>query len=254
MTAVDASKTPLSIWGTPGETHEIPPGSQAYDLKDSKFVMNVGNNQDALFNIQDGATVLNLAGLHGSFQVVGNSTNPLTPPLDWTSFHDGSGDPALFIMEFGAQIRNEGSVPMMIVPDNCFLIFASLYGGGIAQSVIPPAPVISMGDNSILLLTCVASSIELQLDFVSGPATANIGGQHDGCLAPPPPGGLPSFFGSIFNLPFAIAGGAGPTTFRPQGAFGPLRHGLQYNDTDLNLPIWWDAIAMGWYDADHNPV
>lgn len=252
MTAVSVSKTPLAIWGTPGQVHEIPSSGTPYDMKNSKFVMNVGDNEGARFNIQDGATVMNLVGLQGSFDVVGNSTNPTTPSLDWSLFHNLTGGPAPFIMEFGANIRNEGSAPMIVMPDNAFLIFASLNGGGIGQSMIPPAPVIAMGQNGILLLTCVGSSIQLQLDCISGPATCNIGGQHDGCLIPPPPGALPSYAGGIFNLPFGIAAGEGPTSFRPIGAFSPLRHGTQYFDTDINLPIWWDAVAMNWYDANHN--
>ena len=65
----------------------------------------------------------------------------------------------------------------------------------------------------------------------------------------PPPGALPNYFGGLVNAPFGHAGGAGPTSFRPVGAFGPLLDGVSYWDTTIQKAIWWDAVALVWRDS-----
>lgn len=90
-------------------------------------------------------------------------------------------------------------------------------------------------------------------NLISGPLGSIALLEHDGSINFP----LVSqslFMGSWINAPFGVAGGAGPTSFRPDssGMVLPLSVGCMYFDTDLGYPIWWDGTA--WVDSSGTPV
>jgi hypothetical protein len=61
----------------------------------------------------------------------------------------------------------------------------------------------------------------------------------------------PNFVGSIDHVALTVAGGSGPTAFRPSVFVAPP-DGCAYFDTSLGvqgLPIWWSAAAGFWVDA-----
>lgn len=249
MLAVENSNAPLTIFGSKGETHVVPRNSTPYELKDSVFEFPLGDNSTSIISIEDGATLRNCSGGTGAFTFRGNPS--VTPCFTWRAFDPdviGSGQPAIFLQQFGNVLSNNGSVPMVQTPDNSFLVYAGRYGGGFVSG--SGAPAISLGNLGFLLLTALGAFAELYNDAIIGGGTCTLGIQHDGCAIDPAPF-LPNYLGFIGNIPFGKAGGAGPSSFRPLPLFGPLPVGLTYVDTTVATakPLWYDGVA-NWLDVN----
>lgn len=244
MSFIETINRPAHIYFTPGTTYTVPANSTPYNLKNSIIEFPLGDASSSSINVEDGATLLNLSQGHGAFGLIGNSTDPSKPTLDFSSFSNGF---AVYLQQFGNYLSNLGSSPMIIVPDNCFFVLAERYGGGINPA--NTTQVIQIGDNSTALLTVIGSPMQLPDDSIVGLSSSTIIFQQDGSMTSFRDLNLPSFSGSIFNFPFGSNAGRGPTNFRPLPLLGPITTGTVYYDTDLQRPIWYDATNDKWLDA-----
>lgn len=234
MQVIDSINSPLDIWLKLGEIYNIPANSLPYNMKNSRFMAILGSNCDV--NIENGATLLDCAGCQGPVVFIGNSTNPLYPSFDYSLFATGASA-AVFLGQYGGYLRQLGTSPMVIVPDNNFFVFAEEYGGGIDSGSIPGQEIIRLGNFCVILITQIGVTGQYTANCITGPASANMGIQHDGCGIAPTP--IPNFLGNIFNIAFGRDGGAGVSAFRPLPIFSPLIDGLNYWDTTVNKALWW---------------
>lgn len=247
---IQASKRPITVNLSPGQEYTIPNTSSEYYLKNCVFKAQLGDASSCVVNIDDGATLYDLAEGQGAFTLVGYSSDNSRPSLNFTSFNDGVG---IYLQQFGNYLMNKGSSPMIVVPDNSLFVIAARFGGGVDQfgSV---GNVIRLGSNCTLLATVIGSPIILPEDCVFGDSSTVMIFQQDGSMISPRSLSLPNFNGTYVNAPFGNDAGRGQTIFRPLGVFGALTTGTMFFDTDLIKPIWYDEGSNKWYDASGSGV
>ena len=247
MAIIEASDDPQTIIASSNVSYEIPPNSTPYNLKGAKLVCPLGDASSTFINIQDGATLLDLSGIEGAATIIGNSTDRDYPSLNYSNFISSSGV-AVFLQQFGNYLRNDGTEPMIIVPDNNLFVLAQRFGGGI--DLTSNVPVIQLGNNCTFILGNIGSSSRVPTNSIVGPATVNMIIQQDGSFDSNILNNLPGFLGAFINAPYGADGGSGPSSFRPLPILYPyLNIGTKYFDTDLTppKPIWWDGTQ--WVDA-----
>jgi len=245
MQRIDAAGGQCEVLLRPGLTYSIPASAERYPFRHSVFRTPVAINIEV--HIEDGATLLDCDGIIGSGQLFAYATDDTKPAFAFSAFDDPGGSPGIFLGQFGGGIKQQGTAPAIIIPDNKFFVFAGAQGSPFLSGGLPNQEMIRLGDNSILLLTTISSPANTPDGAITGPVTSAIAIQHDGSGRVPAL--LPDFFGNTFNVPFGNDAGAGPTTFRPFGVFGPVLDGARYYDTTLFTALWWDATGMQWRDA-----
>lgn len=241
---VDRTKSPVMINVIDTDvTHVIDDDA---DLHNSWIVSPAGFPGAPLVRVVDGVQLTNLAKLSGGFQFETVST--ARAPLLFTP---EPGDISAFLADYGTTIINSGSVPMFSVPDGEFFAF-----GFTASASVSPgtAPVVNLGNGSVLILRAFNTGLTIDPGFVSGPASAVIGIQQDGTYPLPFPPGYPLFAGTTFNCPIGVVGGTGPTALRPFPLFGPLAEGVIYTDLDIVPPRPIFLRSGVWYNMDGTPV
>ena len=164
-----------------------------------------------------------------------------SPKLTWTD--PGPGNAKVFFTAFGGGLRNDGSVPVIVMDPSTFLIIGSLLGaGGISPGA---SPAVRMQTGCVLVGVALSNSTgnyPIPADSVtSDDNTALLGFAHDGWFRGFPL--MPGFTGTMVNIAFTQDGGSGPTAARPVALFGPINPGTFYWDTDLGREIVWDGAA-----------
>lgn len=248
MERVSATKTPCQIVLRIEDTYHIPASSTPYALRFSIFEMPVGAGVEV--HIDEGATLLDCGGAEGPVVFKGYSSDTATPSFHYTVFDTPTGAPGVLLLQFGATLKQQGTSPMVIVPDNLMLVLAARYGSPFDPGGLPNQETVRLEGTGILLLTSIGTLPNIPDDYISGGASSLIGVQHDG--SGKYPANQSNFLGSAFNLPLANFGGSGPSAFRPSGFFGPTPEGCSYFDTDVGLPIWYRSAQ--WVDAAGNVV
>ena len=248
MVRLEGIKTPAEIWLPVNETFTIPADATRYALGGTRFVGRLGGAVEV--DIEDGATLLDCGGSYSTVILRGFTTSDQRPSFDYSAFYSGTLGAGLFLGDFGGYWKQQGSAPLVVVPENAFFVFAARNGGGIDQGGIPGQEVIRMADLSTLILACLGSPFSMTDNFLIGPGSATVLVQHDGSAQYPDPAThIPGFSGLVVNAPFGKFGGSGPSAFRPLPALGPLQDGLQFYDDDLKKPIWWNLGGLIWLDA-----
>jgi len=227
--AVDDSDTPITVWLVEGGVYQIPSG--VYDVRGMSIEAPRNANLRASLTLTDGAHVKNLGSLNGAVQCFGNSS------ADCLSFDGNFG--FLRVTDL-ASIENQTTTPMIVVtPGNTIAIHLVLLAA--LRGIVVNA---TGGIFGIV----VNEGAEFDDGFATGAPGAAFAYIHDGSiLFPTSPG-----FGTIVNIPFGQDGGYGPTTFRPQGLFQPVKTGCAYWDTTLGKMIWYNGTI--WVDAAGVPV
>lgn len=248
MDRVAASKTSCKIGLRIGETYHIPSSSDYYPLNFASFEMGVGAGTEV--HIDEGATLLDCGGAEGPAVFKGYSSDAEYPSFHYSVFDNPTGAPGVLLLQFGATLKQQGTSPLAIIPDNLMLVLAARYGSPFDPGGLPNQETIRLEGTGILLLTTIGTLPNIPDDYISGGASSLIGVQHDG--AGKFPANQSAFLGSAFNLPLGNFGGSGPTGFRPSGFFGPTPEGCSYFDTDVGLPLWYRGAQ--WVDAAGNVV
>lgn len=226
------------------------------DLHGSWFAVPIGGTT---LSIADGTQLRNMGG--GAFGgasgigIEGNSTG-LRPALDWDAGTPGS-PLALLGSLYGGGFRNDGTAPMIVVPDGAFFVMSFAFGGGV-QDGAHGAPVVSLGAGSVCLM---AEAFNVGLPnattWLAGPASSTLGVENSGfdfdLIAT-----WTSFLGTTLNIPIGSGGASGPTAFRPVPVFGPLTAGTWYFDKSLaaglGKPVYWTLAGGGQFvDATGTP-
>jgi hypothetical protein len=199
--------------------------------------------------IADGAQLRNLGGNVGGcvrgVVLVGTSTGGgVTPPLDWDVI--GVHPNGFLIASGGGRIRNDGTVPMAIVPNGRRMQVGTIWNGFLQDGAFS-APIVQLG---------VGSGLFVPLQYASpgniGPtvfgsvdASSTIDIENDGGFDFTAVASWTNFTGTVVNTAFDLQGGAGPTAYRPINT----SNGVKYFDTDLGLPIWWSDTLVAWVEA-----
>lgn len=217
----------------------IPAGR--WDLEGtSATTLGYGDSTTNTIYIEDGAVLLNPGEMFRSVRVVARSSAPV---VEFVGLPDGKV-PVIYAAN-GASFKNEGSVPCYTVAADKFVVLA-LSNAAVEQGTTPVIYVESGG--TLLARSIQGSTID------PAAISCDVGGTiifaHDGNALFPVE--WPGVAGSILNQPAGIAGGSGPTAFRPSEVIGPLSAGCLYYDKDLGKPIWWSGVE--WVDATGTAV
>lgn len=248
MVRLEGIKTPAEIWMPVNEVYKIPSNSSRYPMGNSRFAGRLGGAVEV--DIEDGATLLDCGGSYSTVILRGFTTSDQRPSFDYSAFYSGTLGAGLFLGDFGGYWKQQGSAPLVVVPDGSFFVFAARNGGGIDQGGIPSQEVIRLSDLSVLIMACLGSPFSMTDNFLTGPGSATVLVQHDGSAQYPDPASFtPGFSGQMFNVPFGKFGGSGPSSFRPLPVQLPLQDGLVYYDDDQKKPIWWNGNGQVWLDA-----
>ena len=244
-------KTPCSITIMLGESYSIPASDEKWELKNSVFETAVGAGTE--IEIEDGATLRDCGGGVGPVVFKGFSSNEDHPSFDYTLFGANPlGGPGVLLLQFGAVLKQQGTSPMVIVPPDRMVVLAARYSSPFDPGSLPNQQIVKLNGTAILLLTTIGTSPNIPDDSIGGDALSIIGVQHDG--AGKYPYNQSAFNGSVANLPLGANAGAGPTSFRPAGGFGPIPDGCYYYDLTLRKPLWWKSSTSEWLDYNGDPV
>jgi len=232
--AVQDSDTPITAWLVEGAAYTVPPGS--FDLRGLVFEAPRNINARATLTLTDGALIRNPGALNGAMYCYGQSSSPCI------AFDSDFG--FLRVSDI-ATIQNLGTAPMIeLAAGKVIVLKLELLASLIGHVVNATGGILGV----------VVTELGLQIDdgFATGAGGAGLGFVHDGSLFFPTVAG----FGSVVNIPMGQDGGYGPTSFRPQGLFQPVKTGCAYWDTTL-LPapgkmIWFNGTL--WVDATGTPV
>jgi hypothetical protein len=245
-----------------------PSPADVYNMKGSRLVSPLGPHDNLICQIRQSATLHNLAGISGGLRLQ-SSKNPGSPPT-LTFASETPGASMSFIVEDGAELRNEGGADVMLlipptsVMTEFYLIFNQL---GTAYAPAGGFPAVGAGPNSILNVVALSGGLSLDTiqpqNWIGSDPSAVVNWIHDGTMAMPP-GFWTTYHtnnaGTQVNQPTGLVGGSGPgtgapPTFRPvfQGG-GPPSIGCMFLDTSLGvnagIPIWYTGVgATGWVDA-----
>lgn len=241
---IQKANTPVNIFleGIPSVTQFIIPAG-TYDLKGSNFVGFTFANAPFNVTLEDDVHIISVNRLICNAEI--SSYNNTGDAISCVS-----NDLCVFVAQEGCVIGNFGNSPIFTVRTGSFDVLA-LMGGRTAPGAGNAAILhIPSGQTGLVYAT---NGAYLSDNLISGPLGSIALLEHDGSINFP----LVSqslFMGSWINAPFGVAGGAGPTSFRPDssGMVLPLSVGCMYFDTDLGYPIWWDGTA--WVDSSGTPV
>lgn len=229
MDIVQDSASPIVVWLEPDSVNIVPAGT--YDVRGMIIESPRLVNNRPTFGLGEGALVRNLGALNGAVQCLGASSSPCL------AF---DGDFGFLRVTDIASVQNEGSAPMIVVtPGNTIAIHLHLLAELRGNVVNATGGIVGV---------IVTDGAEIDDGFATGVPGATIGYIHDGSISFPTTTG----FGSVVNLPFGQDGGYGPTGFRPQGLFQPVKTGCAYFDTTLNKMIWFNGTI--WIDAAGAPA
>lgn len=242
---VSDNKTACSIHLKLGETYLIPASDTPFPMNNSVFEMAVGAG--VALELEDGAQLLDCGGGIGPVVFVANSTDDSKPPLTYDVFEHPTGGPGVFLLQFGGTIWQKGTAPVAVIPADSMLVLAARYGSPFDAQTAPNVEVLRIEGNGILLLTSIGVTPSPPDGIIAGAAQSVFAVQHDG--AGKYPSGQTGFAGTILNVPIGTNAGVGPTSFRPQGFFGPIPNGTVYFDETVGLPLWWNAQNSEWRDA-----
>ena len=291
MKVVTAAKGPTTIYmpqPSPASaivyligTGSISP-AQVFDMKGSRFVSPNGPHDNLICQIRQSATLHNLAGIRGGLRL--QSSKVAGAPAALTFASETPLASMNFVVEDGAELRNEGGADVMIlvpptsVMTEFYLIFNQL-GTAFASGAFPA---VGAGPNSILNVTVLSGGLSLDTiqprNWIGSDPSAVVNWIHDGTMAFPSPvtdgqfwdntgaGYHPNNLGQQVNQPTGCVGGMGPTANRPrfQGNTQP-GFGCMYFDTTLSgpdvpgKPIWYNGnstivLSPGWVDATGTAV
>lgn len=213
------------------------------DFHGSVFEGPIGGGVRAI--IAPGAQIRNLGlpSTQGDVTIVGQTNLGLNP-----IGYDPQTNPFMLSARIGGSFSNEGTVPMMAIPNGALIVFVLFEGGKVNGP--GTGPIIFLGTGSICILATTESSLgALDPSWIAGDATSLLGIESAGFdfsqIAT-----WAGFSGFVANIPFNVDGGTGPTALRPIPVMGPMSLGTRYFDADLpptGLPIWWDGTQ--WINA-----
>lgn len=244
---VEGAKAPLDIYVKNGDAVTIPARDEPYNLKGARFLGTApGLSKSTTVSIADGAVLSNLSGVVNAVSIIGNAT---TAPCIIPVFNTDS--PPFLVADRGGGFANDGSFPMIVVPDNNAMVFAS-YDGGIFTKGSGTA-VVQLGASAGLFYLVSSYGISEfkagNAAIVTGDVTSGVVVIDDGTLPSP----LPPFTGFAGTTARGITQAVATTTAtRPAGFGDGPKLGLSVFDSDLGKPIWWDGTQ--WVDATGTPA
>jgi len=258
MAAVSGSTAPLTIFvdQRPGDPPLIIPAG-THQMNGARMqAVGFGDPSVNRVECSVGAVLRNMTAIGGSMTLVSVSNAAV-----WSNDSNNVGSaPAIYLVDFAAVLRNEGTAPMIdlpAAPDPLSFAVLGVLNAGLDST---GASIVRLGSGGTLLLVTRDGGDGITPVVVEGPVGATAIFRSDGSTAPPiyP---LPLFFGTFYNYPIGFNGGGGPAALRPVGVFDPLPDGVQYYDREIapgpGLPIWWWQgdlpPAQGWYDAAGGP-
>ena len=148
--------------------------------------------------------------------------------------------PTKTFQQLATMAANQGDVPCYTVVDGLFAVLALSN----AAVEVCENPLIHVNDGATLLIRAMQGST-IDPSAISCAVGGTVIFAHDGNTYFPVD--WPAMDGTLLNQPAGIAGGAGPTAFRPTSVIGPLSIGCVFLDTTLGYPIWWDGTD--WLDS-----
>jgi hypothetical protein len=212
-----------------GDAYEVPSG--LYDVRGMIIEAPRNANLRPSLALTDGANVKNLGALNGAVQCFGQSSAACL------SFEGNFG--FLRVTDI-ASLENQTATPMIeVTAGNTVAIHLHLLAALRGNVVNATGGILGI---------IVTDGAELDDGCATGAPGATLGYIHDGSISFPTTAG----FGTLANLPFGQDGGYGPTSFRPQGLFQPVKTGCAYFDTTINKMIWFNGTL--WIDAAGAPV
>jgi hypothetical protein len=204
--------------------------------------------------IADGAQLRNLGGNNNGgvrgLTFVGMSTGiGVTPPLAWDVGSGGGAPYGFLIASGGGSVRNDGTVPMVQVPAGMLMI-AGIFQSGAFNDGAFNTPIVQLGAGAFVIVPyAFATTANIGSTVFGGGAGEVVGIENLGGFDFTTIASWSNFTGTVFNIAFDLAGGSGPTAYRPFPVFGPLGNGVQYFDTDIGYPVWWNVPLGFWVNA-----
>jgi len=241
MAFVAANAPPLDIYVEGNVV--IPVG--VFAMKGSGFIASPDAGGFTV-TMADGAQLENLGFIEGSLALVANST--VLTPLVFNAATGGSPD--VLFLRFNAALQNDGSVPMIEVPNNIIFVLSMIFNG--ALLVGGPAPVVNGGVGSVIIIGALGAAT-ISDNWLTGPGGCTLIYQNVGGVPSPLPTNV-GFVGSTVQNVLTGVSCTGPAT-RPTNPFGAQPIGTPVFDQSLGvsgLPIWWDGTQ--WIDATGAPA
>jgi hypothetical protein len=168
MTALAASASPSSNLPTiivQGDS-SIPKGT--WDMMGARLSSKSLATGSITLNLPDGTTLKNLYSIESGLVVAFNNTTQ--GGLDW----DVMSYPPILLLFLASGIVNQGSFPVMDVPDNGFAVIGMLAGSVIATS--SPTPVVRLGNNAFFVASDIVQTGGQGFgnDWLEGPVTSKV--------------------------------------------------------------------------------
>jgi hypothetical protein len=243
MAFVGASAPPIDIYV--GGNVTIPAG--IYAMKGSGFISDPIIGAFTI-TMADGAQLENLGFVEGQIVLEANST--VLTPLVFNAATGGA--PNALILRFNGALQNNGSIPMIEVPNGTFFVLGMLLNATLLVS--GPAPIVNAnGGAGTVVIVGVQGTATINNDWLTGPVGCTLLYQNLGGAPSPLPTNA-GFAGITIQNILTGASCTGPAT-RPINPFGALPIGATIFDQSLGAsgkPIWWDGTQ--WVDATGTPA
>lgn len=240
---INSSNTPVNIVleGDQNTDFTIPAGD--YNIHFSNFVGITFPGFEYELRLENGVMINDLNRINGAIKIEsfgsgGNVINCVTP-----------NNLCVFIAGLGCVVKNSGTAPIFTVQSGNLNVLA--FFGGRTEIGNPAIAIMHVPAGETALLYCVDGSGPFTDNIISGPVGATVVLEHDGSIPFPFPT-QSLFLGTLLNSPQGVDGGAGPTSFRPVPATGPVSVGCEYFDTDIGIPVYWTGAI--WVDSTGAPA
>jgi hypothetical protein len=235
VVALIGTQPNAEIYVDDATTYTIPANASAYDVLRAYFQAPPDASSPVVVSIDDGAVLANLSGIHGLMSLVGSGTTG--PSLVF----DDTNTPVFDVDGINCILTNAGTAPMIELADgtNFFLRLSNAALVGTSGGAL-----INATDSTILVIITENQGQTIQNDVFTGNAGSTLDFLQDGTLQTAVPT-FAGFLGTINNIAKGMAGGSGPTSFRPSS---PIPLGCLYFDQTLPSFIQWTGAA--WVPVD----